>query len=41
MVDEQQMLQRHMKIWGGFCKLLTWSLIGVIVTLVLMAIFLI
>jgi tetrahydromethanopterin S-methyltransferase subunit F len=41
MVDEKQLLQRNEKVWAGFCKLLTWSLIGVIVTLVLMAIFLI
>ena len=41
MVDEQQLLERHSRIWNSFCKLLTWSLIGVIITLVLMWIFLI
>lgn len=41
MADEQQMLQRHRQIWSGFCSLLTWSLIGVVITLVLMWIFLI
>jgi hypothetical protein len=41
MADEQQLLQRHQQIWGGFCKLLTWSLIGIIAVLVLMWIFLI
>lgn len=41
MVDEVQLLERHQKIWRGFCRLLTWSLIGVVVTLVLMWIFLV
>ncbi len=41
MVDGQQMLERHTKIWHGFCRLLTWSLIGIVIVLVLMGVFLI
>ena len=41
MTDEQQLLRRHTKTWQGFCRLLTWSLIGVVVTLILMWIFLV
>lgn len=41
MADEQHMLERHNNIWQGFCRLLTWSMIGVIVTLVLMWVFLV
>ncbi|MEK9660188.1 MAG: aa3-type cytochrome c oxidase subunit IV [Alphaproteobacteria bacterium] len=41
MSDEQQLLARHQQVWAGFCKLLTWSLIGVVVLLILMWIFLI
>ena len=41
MVDEQQLLQKHARTWAGFCKLLTWSSIGIAITLVLMWIFLV
>jgi hypothetical protein len=41
MTDEQQMLERHTKVWHGFCRLLTWSLAAVVVTLTLMWLFLI
>jgi len=37
---QDQMLEQHRRQWHGFVKLLTWSVIGVIVVLVGMAIFL-
>ena len=35
-----QMLEEHRRQWHGFVKLMGWSLAAVVVTLVLMAIFL-
>ncbi len=37
---EDQMLEVHRRQWHGFVRLLTWSVAGVIVVLVGMAIFL-
>ncbi len=35
-----QELQRHMDTWLGFTRLLKWSIALIVITLVLMAIFL-
>ncbi len=39
-MSNDQMLHEHQKSWHGFVKLITYSTAAVIVTLVLMAIFL-
>ncbi len=41
MADDSQMLRDHQQSWNGFCKLMTYSSIGVIITLALMGIFLV
>jgi hypothetical protein len=35
-----QELQRHMQMWLGFTHLLKWSIAGIVITLLLMAAFL-
>ena len=35
-----QELQRHMQMWLGFTQLLKWSIAGIVITLLLMAAFL-
>ena len=37
---QDQMLEEHRRQWHGFVKLMAWSLAGVVVVLVGMAIFL-
>ena len=36
MADEEQMLREHRDTWTGFCRLITWSLVAIIVVLLLM-----
>ena len=40
MVDDQQLLREHQQTWIGFCALVKWSLIAIVITLLLMAWFL-
>ena len=40
MADDQQMLFEHRQTWSGFCSLLRWSIIAIVITLLLMAAFL-
>ncbi len=40
MSDDQQMMQEHQATWTAFCRLVTWSIVGIVITLALMAIFL-
>jgi hypothetical protein len=35
-----QELERHMEMWLGFTRLLKWSIAGIVITLLLMAAFL-
>ena len=37
MADEQQMLRDHQKTWHGFTRLMLWSIIGIVVTLIFLA----
>ena len=37
MADEQQMLRDHQKSWHGFTRLMLWSIIGIVATLVFLA----
>jgi len=38
--ERQEDFPTHMQGWSGFCKFLAWLSIGVIVVLILMALFL-
>lgn len=38
--DFLEMERTHRRQWEAFCRLLTWSVIGILITLALMAIFL-
>ncbi len=40
MADDQQMLREHENFWNGFVKFIVYSVVAIVVTLVLMAIFL-
>ncbi|MDH3475642.1 MAG: aa3-type cytochrome c oxidase subunit IV [Rhodospirillales bacterium] len=40
-MSDDQMLHEHQQTWRGFCKLLAWSIAGIVVTLALMGIFLV
>ncbi len=40
-MSDDQMLHEHQQTWHGFCKLLIWSIAGIVVTLSLMGIFLV
>ena len=37
---ENEMLAQHRRTWNGFVKLITYSTVAVVITLALMAIFL-
>jgi hypothetical protein len=37
---QDELLEEHRRTWHGFCKLLTYSTAGVVVILILMALFL-
>ena len=37
---ENEMLEQHRRTWHGFCQLMGYSTAAIVVTLVLMAIFL-
>ncbi len=41
MEDFEESVRRHKSAWDGFVDLMFWSCLGVIVVLVLMAIFLV
>lgn len=40
MADDPQMIREHQDFWHGFVKFTTWSVAAIVVTLVLMAVFL-
>ena len=40
MSDFSEMEREHAKIWAQFCDLMKWSTIGVVVLLILLAVFL-
>jgi hypothetical protein len=37
---DDQMLQEHRQTWIGFCRLMLWSIVAIVITLALMAMFL-
>lgn len=37
---DDQLLEEHRQTWHGFIRLMTWSLVGTVIILVLMALFL-
>lgn len=37
---DDQMLKEHQQTWNGFCRLLLWSVVAIVITLALMAAFL-
>jgi hypothetical protein len=37
---DDQMLQEHRQTWNGFCRLMLWSIVAIVITLSLMAMFL-
>jgi hypothetical protein len=37
---DDQMLSEHRQTWIGFCRLLFWSIVAIVITLALMAMFL-
>jgi Ni,Fe-hydrogenase I cytochrome b subunit len=39
-MSEDQLLREHQQIWKGFVRFITWSTAFVVVTLLLMALFL-
>ena len=36
-MSDDQMLQEHQKTWHGFTRLMLWSIIGIVVTLIFLA----
>ncbi len=40
-MSDDQMLHEHQQTWRDFCKILTWSTVCAVVTLILMGIFLV
>ncbi len=36
---DDQMLAEHRRTWHGFCRLMFWAIVAVVITLGLMAIF--
>ena len=36
MADEEQMLRDHKAAWSGFCRVITWSVVVIVITLLLM-----
>ena len=40
-MSDDQMLREHRQTWHGFCRLLIWSVLVILVTLSLMGIFLV
>ncbi|MGE0746138.1 MAG: aa3-type cytochrome c oxidase subunit IV [Rhodospirillales bacterium] len=39
--ERQEDFPTHLQGWSGFCKFLTWGTVGVIIVLILMALFLV
>jgi hypothetical protein len=37
---DDQMLRDHQQTWNGFCRLMLWSVVVIVATLALMALFL-
>jgi len=40
-MSDDQLLREHQQSWQGFCKLLLYSIIAIVITLALMGIFLV
>ena len=40
-MTDDQLLREHQQSWNGFCKLLLYSTIAIVITLALMGIFLV
>jgi hypothetical protein len=40
-MSDDQMLHEHQQTWRGFCRLMVWSVVAIVVTLALMGIFLV
>ena len=36
MADDDNMLREHKSTWVGFCRLMTWSLVAIVIVLLLM-----